>query len=80
MDAGDDSGGYSGAHGGDESGLDQSGVLLIRAWVQEGYVVGRILSTTVGGGSPQQTHVAIGVDAIRDSVANWLNDLTTTLP
>lgn len=56
---------------------ERSGVLLLRAWTHEGRVIARIQATVEGQGD-QMAQVTLGVDAIEETVRDWLRDLAET--
>jgi hypothetical protein len=56
---------------------EASGVLLLRTWLHDGQLVGR-LHTSRDGDPDQQSQVAVGVDAIGETVRQWLLAYTET--
>ena len=52
-------------------------MLLLRAWTHEGRVIARIQATVEGQGD-QMAQVTLGVDAIEETVRDWLRDLAET--
>jgi hypothetical protein len=50
---------------------DGSGVMLLRAWVQNGEVVGRV-RWSLSPEEEQQAQTLVGTDAIEAAVAWWL--------
>jgi len=46
-----------------------SGVLLVRAWIEEGRLKARVLRLA---GGETETVVAVGADAVLAAVAGWL--------
>jgi capsid protein len=62
-----------------DDGAKPSGVLLVRAWVQDGEVVARLRWST-STDSEQRVEVVAGVQRIEDAVRRWLSDLAGVMP
>ena len=56
---------------------DRSGVLVLRAWMQDGRLHARILSSQ-DAGKDRRTCAAVGRRAIEAHVAEWLAELAET--
>jgi len=62
-----------------DDGAGPSGVLLVRAWVQDGEVVARLRWSTAT--NPEQGVQAVaGADRIEAAVRRWLRDLAGVMP
>ncbi len=62
-----------------DDGAGPSGVLLVRAWVQDGEVVARLRWSTCT--DPEQRVWAVaGVEWIEAEVGRWLRDLAGVTP
>lgn len=62
-----------------DDGAGPSGVLLVRAWVQDGDVVARLRWST--STDPEQRVEAVaGVEWIEAAVGRWLRDLAGVMP
>ena len=60
-----------------KSDSESSGVLLLRTWLHDGQLVAR-LQTSRDGDPDQHSHVAVGMEAIEETVRRWLHDFTET--
>jgi hypothetical protein len=60
-----------------KSDSETSGVLLLRTWLHDGQLVAR-LQTSRDGDPDQQSQVAVGIEAIEETVQRWLRDFTET--
>lgn len=60
-----------------ESDSETTGVLLLRTWLHDGQVVARLM-TSRDGGPEQDAQVAVGLEAIEETVRRWLRDFVET--
>lgn len=62
-----------------DSGAQGSGVLLVRAWLQNGQVVAR-LRWSRSGHDEQRAEAVAGAEQVEAAVRRWLRELTDPPP
>ena len=58
---------------------DQSGVIVVRAWLHDGRVIARVQATT-SRRSDHEVELGVGIDSVLEIVRRWLESIEATEP